>query len=117
MEQTMNFKPLTLVLLGSLLAGTALLAQQTATPRRQAQVERRAERQQTRIAQGAASGQLTPKETQHLEKRENKLNKDIAKAESDGKITRKEQAKLNREENRDSRKIYRKKHNDRTQPQ
>jgi hypothetical protein len=113
----MNLKPFAFLLVGSLLAGSALLAQEptTLTPKRQTQVERRANRQQKRIAQGVASGQLTPKETQHLEKREGKLNKDISKAEADGKITKPEQRKLNREENRDSRKIYRKKHNAITQ--
>ena len=104
-------KTLLLILAGAMLGSAALQAQETSTPKREAQVEARAV-QQKRIAAGAASGQLTPKETQHLEKREAKLNKDIAKAEKDGKITKKEQAKLNREENRDSKKIYNKKHND-----
>ena len=112
----MNLKQLSLFLAGTLLAGTALVAQETVTPKREAQVERRANRQQKRIAQGVASGQLTPKETVGLEKREAKLNKDIAKAEADGKITKAEQKKLNKEENKDSRKIFRKKHNARTQP-
>jgi hypothetical protein len=107
----MKAKHLLFLLLGAALAGSALTAQETTTPLRQAQVERRAARQQRRIAQGAASGQLTPRETQHLENREAKLNGDIAKAEADGRITPREQAKLNREENRDSRKIFRKKHN------
>lgn len=101
------------LLFGTLLVGSALAAQGTVTPRRQAQVERRADRQQARIAQGAASGQLAPRETRTLEKREAKLNGDIAAAEADGKVTAREQAKLNREENRDSRRIFRKKHNDR----
>jgi len=107
----MTFKPLALVFLAGILAGSALLAQETVTPLREAQVERRAKRQQARIAQGAASGQLTPRETRNLEQHEAKLNRDIGKAEADGKITPREQAKLNREENRDSRKIFRKKHN------
>ena len=111
----MNLKPFTLVLLSSLLAGAGLMAQETTTPQREAQVEQRADRQQKRIAQGAASGQLTPRETQHLEKGQAKLDKDIAKAEADGRITRKEQARLNREENKNSRKIFRKKHNAQTQ--
>jgi hypothetical protein len=114
-EKTMNLKPFSFLLVGGLLAGSALMAQETVTPKREAQVERRAHRQQKRIAHGVASGELTPKETQHLEAREAKLNKDIAKAEADGKVTKHEQVKLNREENRDSRQIFRKKHNVRTQ--
>lgn len=112
----MKRKPIILLIAGALLAGLGLSAQETVTPRRQAQVERRAARQQGRIAQGEASGALTPREAGHLEKRESKLNNDIAKAEADGKITRREQARLNREENRDSRAIFRKKHNARVQP-
>ncbi len=108
-------KRLALIVVGTLISGAALVAQETSTPKREAQVERRADRQQKRIAQGVKSGQLTPKETINLEKRESKLNKDIAKAEADGKITKKEQTKLNKEENKDSKKIYRKKHNARTQ--
>lgn len=104
-------KRITLVLAGILVSGAGLMAQDTATPKREAQVERRAERQQKRIDKGVATGKLTPKEAAHAEKREAKLQGDIAKAEADGKITKKEQTKLNAEENRNSRKIYRKKHN------
>lgn len=106
---------LALIVAATVLSGAALMAQETVTPKREAQVEGRANRQQKRIAQGVKSGQLTPKETINLEKREDKLNKDITKAEADGKITKKEQAKLNKEENRNSKKIYQKKHNARTQ--
>ncbi len=113
----MNRTHLLLVLAGTFISGAALLAQDTTTPKREAQVERRAARQQKRIDQGVATGKLTPKEAANLERREAKIEKDIAKAEADGKITKKEQAKLNAEENRASRKIARKKHNARTVPQ
>jgi hypothetical protein len=112
----MTLKNLTLLLAGALLAGSALVAQDTTTPKREAQIEHRAQRQQKRIAQGVASGKLTPKETVKLERKEAKLQKDIAKAEADGKITKGEQVKLNQEANRDSRAIHRKKHNARTMP-
>jgi hypothetical protein len=112
----MNAKSLVLILAGTLIGGTSLLAQDTVTPKREAQVEARAHRQQKRIAQGVASGKLTAKETQNLERREAKINRDIRKAEADGKITRKEQAKINTEQNRASRKIYNKKHNAKNQP-
>ncbi|MBL0312346.1 MAG: hypothetical protein IPP78_06430 [Holophagaceae bacterium] len=108
-------KRLALIIAATVLSSAALMAQDTVTPKREAQVERRANRQQKRIHQGVKSGQLTPKETAHLEKREAKLDKDIAKAEADGKITKQEQSKLNKEENRNSRKIFHKKHNARTQ--
>ena len=113
----MNFtaQRLALIVAAIALSGAALLAQETSTPKREAQVEHRAKHQQKRIAQGVNSGQLTPKETAHLEHREAKLNSDIAKAEADGRITKKEQSKLNQEENKDSHKIHHKKHNAHTQ--
>ena len=113
----MNFftKHLALVVAATLFSGAAITAQETTTPKREAQVEQRAHRQQKRIGKGVKSGELTPRETARLEKREGKLRHDIAKAEADGKITKKEQVKLNKEENRDSKKIFRKKHNARAQ--
>jgi len=112
----MSRKHLLLALAGTLISGAALLAQDTATPKREAQVERRAARQQKRIDQGIASGKLTPKEAENLQKRDAKIDRHIAKAEADGKITKKEQVRINAEQDRASGKIARKKHNARTQP-
>lgn len=84
---------------------------QTATPK----IDAREARQQQRIGNGVASGQLTAKETQHLEARESKLVADEHTAKADGVVTAKERQKLTREENRDSRAIYRKKHNNKVQ--
>ena len=102
------------------LIGSSLLAQapargtQTVTPKREARAEGRANRQQKRIAQGVASGQLTPRETARLERQEGKVNSDIAKAEADGKITKQEAGKIQREQNRESRRIRRQKHDPQT---
>lgn len=112
----MNLKRLSLALAGVVIAGASLAAQtpapgtQTATPKREAHMEKRAERQQQRIGKGVASGQLTPKETARLERQETKVNKDIAKAEADGKVTKKEAAKIEKEQNKESRRIHRQKH-------
>jgi hypothetical protein len=84
---------------------------QTATPK----IDAREVKQQQRIANGVASGQLTAKETQHLEARESKLVADEKVAKADGVVTARERAKLTREENRDSRAIHKAKHNDKTQ--
>ncbi len=84
---------------------------QTATPR----IDAREAKQQQRIANGVASGQLTAKETQHLEARESKLAADERAAKADGVVTARERAKLTREENRDSRAIYKDKHNNKVQ--
>ncbi len=110
-----------LATLAAALTGASLMAQapqpgtQTSTPKREAHMEKRADRQQKRIANGVQSGQLTPRETARLERQETKVNKDIAKAEADGKVTKKEAAKINREQNRESRRIHRQKHDAQTQ--
>ncbi len=79
-----------------------------------AEVDRRAERQQERIAEGVENGSLTPRETANLERREAKINREIRRdrAANGGTLTPAERAKINREQNRVSRAIYRKKHND-----
>ena len=90
-------------------AGT-VAAQSDQTPN----LDKREVRQQQRITNGVASGQLTPAETANLDAREAKLNADEAKAKSDGVVTKKERTHLQREANRDSNAIWRKKHNART---
>lgn len=109
----MNLKHGLLTLAGLALAGGALLAQTPATTpaeKREAGIENRGDRQQKRIGQGVASGQLTPKETLRLERRQARIDRHINKAEADGKVTKKEAAVINREQNRESRRIHRQKH-------
>src|SRR5258707_9438158 len=79
-----------------------------------AAVDRRAKREQERIAEGVENGSLTPRETANLERREAKINREIRRdrAANGGTLTPAERAKINREQNRVSRAIYRKKHND-----
>lgn len=79
-----------------------------------AEVDRRANRQQERIAEGIENGSLTPGEAAQLERREAKINREIRRdrAANGGTLTPAERAKINREQNRASRAIYRKKHND-----
>lgn len=88
---------------GLLLAGTMLPAQE---------VYARKERQQDRIAQGAANGSLTPKETSRLENKEAALNKEIHhdRKVNGGNLTAKEKKHINRQQNRLSRDIYKQKH-------
>ena len=110
----------TLYLAAIALIGSSLMAQaptpgtQTATPKREARAEHRANRQQKRIAQGVASGQLTPKETARLERQEGRADRTIAMAEADGKITKKEAGKIQHEQNRESRRIRHEKHDGQT---
>jgi hypothetical protein len=81
------------------------------TPR----VDRREVRQQDRIGQGVQSGQLTPHETIRLEKGEARIGRMEARDKADGKVTPAERMRLARAQNHESRRIYRLKHNARTQ--
>ena len=77
----------------------------------------RKDRQQGRIAQGVASGQLTPRETANLETREKNLNTTIRndRAANGGHLTAQEKNRINNRQNNISHKIYRDKHNGATQ--
>jgi len=80
------------------------------------QVNGREQNQQNRIANGVKSGQLTPGETQRLEKGEQRLQnnekKDMAK--DNGHLTKQDQRQLNKEANHMSKRIYKNKHNAKT---
>jgi hypothetical protein len=81
-------------------------ADPTATPR----IDQREARQQKRIDQGVASGQLTPKETARLEAQQGRIQAAEVKAKSDGVVTAKERASLTKRQNKASRNIRRQKH-------
>jgi uncharacterized lipoprotein YajG len=80
------------------------------------QVNKREQNQQNRIANGVKSGQLTPGETRRLERGEQRLQnnekKDMAK--DNGHLTRQDQRHLDREANHMSKRIYKDKHNAKT---
>jgi hypothetical protein len=80
------------------------------------QANRRETRQQARIAQGVKNGQLAPGETRRLERGEQRLEnrekKDMAK--NNDHLTKQDQLQLNREANRMNRRIYKDKHNAKT---
>ena len=82
-----------------------------------AEVDRRENRQQERIAQGVQSGQLTPGETARLEKQEQRIDNQVKaeRAANGGHLTAAERRQVNREQNRESRRIYAAKHNARHQ--
>jgi len=76
-------------------------------------IQQRKHNQQTRIHQGAKSGQLTRHEAKHLEKKEHALNKEERemRRENGGKLTAKDRKKLNKQQNHLSKQIYKDKHN------
>jgi hypothetical protein len=80
------------------------------------QVNQREQNQQERIANGVKSGQLTRGETRRLERGEQRLEnnekKDMAK--DNGHLTKKDQRQLNHEANHMSKRIYKDKHNAKT---
>jgi hypothetical protein len=80
------------------------------------EINQREQNQQDRIANGVKSGQLTPGETQRLERGEQRLEsnekKDMAK--DNGHLTKQDQRQLNREANHMSKRIYKDKHNAKT---
>ena len=77
-----------------------------------AEVDRRENRQQERIAEGVESDQLTPRETVRLERQEARIDNEIKadRAANGGKLTPAERRSINRQENRVSRHIYAQKH-------
>lgn len=101
---------LVLALLLSAAGATAFAQPVSADPAATPRVDKREARQQNRIAQGVASGQLTPKETVHLEAQQGRIEASEARAKSDGVVTAKERKLLAKRQNNASRAIRRNKH-------
>lgn len=74
--------------------------------------------QQTRINQGARSGQLTPHETAHLERQEHGIHSEERgmRSQDNGHLTTQDRHTLDRQQNQESRRVARDKHNLRTDP-
>ncbi len=81
------------------------------------EVGQRQRNQQERIAQGIKSGQMTAGEAARTEGHSAAINHEIHndRAANGGKLTGSEKAQVNRQQNRNSARIYRTKHNGRTQ--
>ena len=77
---------------------------------RAGEIEERQKRQQERIGEGIASGELKPKEAVKLEAEQGAIQKKKRRYKSDGKLTPKEKAKLNKDLNKASKDIYKEKH-------
>ena len=88
----------------------AQAASAPATPR----VDQREVKQDARIQQGVASGELNAKETYRLEKEQAVINKAEANAKADGKVTKQERRKLHLMQNRASKDIHAQKHDAQT---
>lgn len=94
------------------LMSAATLVHAAETPR----VDARQERQQARIAQGAASGALTAREVRRLEREQRAVAHAEQHAKADGTVTAQERRRLDRVQDRASRDIYRQKHDRQARP-
>lgn len=96
------------------LAGTSLAApartRSTNTPR----VDRREAAQHARIHEGVKSGELTKAEARNLRHGQRHVRRMERRAKADGTVTPAERARLAAAQNHQSKKIYRKQHNERT---
>ena len=100
-------RKMTLILTGTLLS-TSLL---TATVALAGPYTTREGRQQDRIAQGIASGQLTGREAARLEAEQAAIEAERRAFWADGHLSPWERAELRHDQTRASRDIYRLKHN------
>ena len=104
----------------SLVAGAAIALisvtsfAQTATLPSTSRVDAREVKQDARIQQGVASGQLNAKETYRLEKQQANINRAEANAKADGKVTQGERKHLNHMQNKASKNIHHQKHDAQT---
>ncbi len=74
-------------------------------------VDRRQQRQQDRIYQGQASGQLTPREARRLHNEQGRIRGAEGRMRADGNLSPQERARLNTMQNRSSQDINRLRHN------
>jgi len=95
-------------------AVTAQAAEPAASGANMPRVDKRQARQEARIEQGVASGQLNARETLRVEREQKHIATAEAKAEADGKVTDKERARLAHLQNKASRDIKRQKHDGQT---
>jgi hypothetical protein len=82
------------------------------TPR----VDKREAKQDQRIYNGIASGELTQHEAARLEKGDNRIENVQAKAKADDKVTLKERARLTYLQTQQSKRIYKQKHDKQARP-
>ncbi|HZU51059.1 MAG TPA: hypothetical protein VE968_04205 [Sphingomicrobium sp.] len=99
-----------------ILAAVAAITVGAAVPVAAQQIDQREHRQEQRIRQGEASGQLTRSEARRLQYREMRLHRLEARMRmrNGGRLAPWQRRRLQQMANRDSAAIYRKKHNERT---
>ena len=98
----------------TLAAITALALPASAQTESTKRIDKRQDRQESRIERGEKSGQLTKKEAARLEKGQARVQKMEDKAVADGKVTAKERARIEKAQDKQSRKIHRERHDKQT---
>ncbi len=88
-----------------------LLGAATAVAQEMPVADARRTAQQTRIAQGTASGELTRGERTALKRQQRHIRRTERRAKADGEVNRREKAVVERKQDRASRNIRRAKHN------
>lgn len=78
-----------------------------------AQVVKHAKHQHHRIKQGVQSGELTKAEAANLRTDQKEIRQEVKDAKSDGVVTKDERKEVHQDRRKESRKIFRKKHNER----
>jgi hypothetical protein len=81
-----------------------------------ARVDHRQERQDARIDQGVASGELTRHEQAHMQAQQARIGRMEHRAEADGQVTGKEAVRLEHAQDHASRSIARQKHDRQHRP-
>ncbi len=76
-------------------------------------VKGKAQNQRQRIKQGVKTGELTKAETRNVVSDQREIRQDVKAAKSDGTVTKEERKDIKQDQRQASRKIYRKKHNNR----
>lgn len=96
-----------------ILAAAAITVFGASMPATAQQIDQREHRQEQRIREGVASGQLTPAEAHRLHFLEMRLHRTEARMrwQNGGRLSRWERRRLQQMANRDSAAIYRLKHN------
>lgn len=78
-----------------------------------AQIRKTNRNQNTRIKNGVKSGELTKAETKNILHDKKEIHQDVKAAKADGIVTPGEKKEIRQDQRQTSRKIYRKKHNER----
>jgi hypothetical protein len=92
------------------LASAAVFAQAASSSAATPGIDKRQARQEQRIDQGVASGQLNKRETHRLEREQAAINRAENKAKADGTVTAQERKRLHRMQDAASKDIHHQKH-------